>query len=124
VAGGAVRIGGTWPAIGVAEGLETALACRQLVFEATGHKLPVWSALSTSGMRGLELPAVVTSVRIFADGDPIKFRAGKIQESPGISAAHALAARCEAAGISSTMEISPGGLDWLDALNVQQRIGR
>jgi len=54
--GGAVRLA---PAIGplmIGEGIETSLAAMQ----ATGH--PVWAALSTSGMRTLELPHSVRDV--------------------------------------------------------------
>jgi putative DNA primase/helicase len=47
----------------IAEGIETALS----VMQATGQT--AWAALSTSGMRTLELPASVRNVVILADGD-------------------------------------------------------
>ena len=47
----------------VGEGIETCLAAMQ----ATGH--PAWAALSTSGLRTLDLPAEVREVILLADGD-------------------------------------------------------
>ena len=47
----------------VGEGIETCLAAMQ----ATGH--PTWAALSTSGLRSLDLPKDVRDVIVLADGD-------------------------------------------------------
>ena len=47
----------------VGEGIETCLAAMQ----ATGH--PAWAALSTSGLRALDLPDDVRDVIVLADGD-------------------------------------------------------
>ena len=47
----------------VGEGIETCLAAMQ----ATGH--PAWAALSTSGLRSLDLPRDVRDVIVLADGD-------------------------------------------------------
>ena len=47
----------------IAEGIETALSAMQ----ATGQT--AWAALSTSGLRTLELPADVHDVVVLADGD-------------------------------------------------------
>jgi len=47
----------------VGEGIETCLAAMQ----ATGH--PAWVALSTSGLRALDLPNDVRDVIVLADGD-------------------------------------------------------
>ncbi len=82
VAGGAVRLtAGPGPLV-VAEGIETALslACGLL----SGHA-QIWAALSTSGIRGLRLPARPGRLTIAADGD-----------EPGRAAAHALAERARA----------------------------
>ena len=48
--GGAVRLGPAGDVLMVGEGLENCLAAMQ----ATGH--PAWAALSTSGLRTLDLP--------------------------------------------------------------------
>jgi hypothetical protein len=61
--GGAVRLGPTGDRLMIAEGIETALSAMQ----ATGQT--AWAALSTSGLRTLELPADVHDVVVLADGD-------------------------------------------------------
>ena len=60
----------------VGEGIETCLA----VMQATGH--PAWAALSTSGLRALQLPHSVRDVIVLADGD-----------EPGVAAAEEAAQR-------------------------------
>jgi len=47
----------------IGEGIETCLAAMQ----ETGH--PAWAALSTSGLRALDLPKAVRDVIVLADGD-------------------------------------------------------
>ncbi len=61
--GGAVQLGSAAEQLMVGEGIETCLA----VLQATGN--PVWAALSTSGLRTLDLPSKVEEVTILADGD-------------------------------------------------------
>ena len=61
--GGAVRLGPHVKEVMIGEGIETALFAMQ----ATSH--PAWAALSTSGLRSLDLPAEVRDVIILADGD-------------------------------------------------------
>jgi hypothetical protein len=61
--GGAVRLADAGDRLMVGEGIETALAAMQ----ATGE--PAWAALSTSGLRALDLPAFVREVIVLADGD-------------------------------------------------------
>jgi putative DNA primase/helicase len=61
--GGAVRLGAIGDRLMIAEGIETALSAMQ----ATGHV--AWAALSTSGLRTLELPTEVRHVVVLADGD-------------------------------------------------------
>jgi hypothetical protein len=61
--GGAVRLADPGDVLMVGEGIETCLAAMQ----ATGH--PAWAALSTSGLRGLDLPKDVRDVIVLADGD-------------------------------------------------------
>lgn len=120
--GGAVRLGGIGPEIAVAEGIETAVAVRQLIAKFTGKRLPVWAALSTSGMRALAVPPEITTVRIYADGDTEKFRRGKLNPSPGLSAAKELANRLQQAGVTATIEEPPAGMDWLEVFNAQAKI--
>jgi putative DNA primase/helicase len=69
----------------IAEGIETAMAAMQ----ASG--LPAWAALSTSGIKSLELPKDIAAVTICADNDA---------NGAGISAAEAAAQRWIAEGRS------------------------
>src|SRR5271169_383535 len=61
--GGAVRLADPSDVLMVGEGIETCLAAMQ----ASGH--PAWAALSTSGLRSLDLPDAVRDVIVLADGD-------------------------------------------------------
>lgn len=117
-AGGAVRIGGIWTEIAVAEGIETTIACRQLIKKWTGNDMPGWAALSSSGMAGLIVPKhEVRMVHIFADNDPVKFMDGAMRPSAGITAANKLADRLRTQGFIVHIHIPPVGMDWLDVLN-------
>lgn len=84
----AIRLASGAPGhLGVAEGIETALAAQ--VFAQT----PTWSVVSTSGMRSFFVPEWVTTLTVFADNDHPD-RQGK---RPGFEAAHALAQRDDVA---------------------------
>lgn len=61
--GGVVRLGELGDVLMVGEGLETCLAAQQ----ASGR--PSWAALSTSGLRALDLPHEARNVIVLADGD-------------------------------------------------------
>lgn len=117
-AGGAVRIGGVGPKIGVAEGLESALGAWWL----TGRRFPTWATLSTSGMSGLELPIGIDRVSIFPDGDAFRLDAeGELAADPtppGIKAARALCQRVVSMGVGCNIEAEPNaGADYLDVYN-------
>lgn len=115
--GGAVRIGGKGSGkIGVAEGLETALAAWLLV----GCCFPVWATLSTSFMMLFEPPFHVKRLVIFPDGDPLikRIPGSDFYEPeaipPGIRAARALKARMGSANIPTTINELPSESDYLD----------
>jgi len=61
--GRVVRLADPGEVLMIGEGIETCLAAVQ----ATGH--PAWAALSTSGLRALNLPNDVRDVIVLADGD-------------------------------------------------------
>lgn len=61
--GGAVRLAPPGDVLMVGEGIESCLAAMQ----ASGH--PAWAALSTSGMRSLDLPTNIRDAIVLADGD-------------------------------------------------------
>ncbi|MEM5521519.1 toprim domain-containing protein [Sulfitobacter sp. AS59] len=100
--GGAVRLGKGSTRLVVVEGIETglSLSCGLLNGPAT-----VWSALSTSGIRGLGLPQKPAQLTIAQDGDV-----------PGRKAANGLAERAHALGWKVSI-LDPGtGRDFNDVL--------
>ena len=97
--GGAVRLGMPNDVLMVGEGIETCLAATQ----ATGQ--PAWAALSTSGMRSLDLPTDVHDVIVLADGD-----------EAGEAAARDCALRWKREGRRVRIARPPQGLDFNDVL--------
>jgi hypothetical protein len=97
--GGAVRLAAVDDELGVSEGIESGLSVQQ----ATG--LPVWAALSTSGLTGLLMPGRVRRIVVLADGD-----------GPGEEAAQVAARRWLAEGRRVGIARPPQGLDFNDVL--------
>lgn len=97
--GGAVRLAGSHTALMIGEGIETCLAAMQ----ATGR--PAWAALSTSGLRSLDLPRDVCDVIALADGD-----------EPGEAAAQDCAQRWKREGRRVRIARPPHGMDFNDLL--------
>jgi hypothetical protein len=97
--GGAVRLGPSGDRLMIAEGIETALSAMQ----ATGK--PAWAALSTSGLRALDLPDHVRDVIVLADGD-----------DAGEAAAHDRALRWKREGRRVRIARPPQGTDFNDVL--------
>jgi len=97
--GGAVRLAPPDSPLMIGEGIETCLAAMQ----ATGHC--AWAALSTSGLRTLDLPPAVQDVIVLADGD-----------APGEAAALAAAARWRHEGRRVRIARPPKGADFNDVL--------
>jgi hypothetical protein len=97
--GGVVRLCEPGDVLMVGEGIETCLAAMQ----ASGR--PAWAALSTSGLRSLDLPNAVRDVIVLADGD-----------EPGEAAAKECARRCQREGRRVRIARPPGGMDFNDLL--------
>ena len=97
--GGAVRLAGADNGLMVGEGIETCLAAMQ----ATGR--PAWAALSTSGLRSLDLPEGVRELTVLADGD-----------GSGESAAGKCARRWTMEGRRVRIAHPPRGMDFNDLL--------
>ena len=97
--GGVVRLGEPGDVLMVGEGIETCLAAMQ----ATGK--PAWAALSTSGLRTLDLPRAIAKVIVLADGD-----------APGEAAAQHCARRWQREGRSVRIARPPSGMDFNDLL--------
>lgn len=103
--GGVVRLGEPGDFLMVGEGIETCLAAMQ----ATGK--PAWAALSTSGLRSLDLPRAIAKVIVLADGD-----------EPGEAAAQHCARRWQREGRSVRIARPPSGLDFNDLLNARNPV--
>jgi putative DNA primase/helicase len=97
--GGAVRLGAPNGLLMVGEGIETCLSALQV----TGYS--AWAALSTSGLRNLELPGDVSDVVVLADGD-----------EAGEAAAHFAAVRWRREGRRVRIARPPQGMDFSDVL--------
>jgi putative DNA primase/helicase len=96
---GAVRLAEATDQLMVGEGIETCLAAMQ----ATGK--PAWAALSTAGLRNLEIPEHVKEVIVLADGD-----------LPGEEAAQFAARRWVHQGRRVRIAMAPKGKDFNDLL--------
>jgi hypothetical protein len=97
--GGAVRLSLPNDVLMVGEGIETCLAAMQ----ATGTQ--AWAALSTSGLRSLDLPSDLHEVIVLADGD-----------APGEAAARDCAWRWKREGRRVRIARPPKGMDFNDLL--------
>jgi putative DNA primase/helicase len=102
--GSAVRLAPAAKMMGVAEGIETAIAAAQI------FHLPVWAALSDRGIETFEPPADVNRVIIFGDNDA---------NGVGQKAAYGLAARLAPRMTVEVRLPDVAGTDWNDVrLNV------
>ncbi len=101
LAGAAIRLTPVSRTLGVAEGIETALAASEL------FEVPVWSCISTTGIESFEPPEGVEHIVIFADND-----ANFAGQAAAYRAAHRLALK----GIEVEVVIPPSVGDWLDRL--------
>jgi putative DNA primase/helicase len=107
IAGGTVALYPAAECMGVAEGVETAIAAHML-FPST----PTHATLSTSGMKSWEPPPMVKEVWIFADNDA---------NYAGHAAAYHLAHRLHKAGLAVTVMFPHIQGDWNDVLLASTR---
>lgn len=104
-AGGAVALSEAKGPLVVCEGIETGLS---LLSDLLSFPVTVWAALSTSGIKALELPQAAGRLTIAADGD-----------APGKEAATVLAARATVLGWKVSLLPAPDGRDWNDVLRMK-----
>lgn len=98
--GSAVRLAPPTTDLGIAEGIETALAASEM------FGLPVWAAISAPMLSGWSPPEGVQHVKVFGDHDA---------NGAGQRAAYELAARLIGEGVIVTVDIpKEPGRDWLD----------
>lgn len=102
VAGGAVRLSSGGGALVVCEGIETGLSLASGLLRVSAT---IWAALSTSGMKRLQLPEMPGRLTVATDGD----RAGR-------QAGDDLATRATARGWKVSLLPAPDGRDWNDVL--------
>ena len=94
--------------IGVAEGIETALAC----FAA--WDTPTVSAISAQGLARYQWPRAVTNLLVYADND---------RSQVGQHAAHTLAQRARMAGLAERVVTPPeSGTDWADVWAISTEV--
>lgn len=116
--GGAIRIGGDAAEIDGAEGAETALGAWFL----EGHRRPVWSFMSTSGMKNFEPPTFVERLGIWRDGDKaVMGPQGRVLPPPGQHAAEELQKRMKSVGIKCPINDVCRDGDALDLWNARQK---
>lgn len=100
IKGAAIRLHPSGDVLGIAEGIETALAARQL------FGVPVWSCVSAAGIESFITPQEVRKVIVFGDND---------ESGTGQAAAWALAKRLIAAGLAVEVRLPEQvGTDWAD----------
>ena len=97
--GAAIRLTAVSAVLGIAEGIETAIAASEL------FEVPVWSCISTAGIESFEPPAGVREVIVFADHD---------ENFAGQAAAYRAAHRLKLRGFEVEVCIPQEPGDWLD----------
>lgn len=100
ITGASIRLYPAAPRMGVAEGIETAIAAHML----TG--VPVWAAATAHGVETFNPPAICRELVVFGDTD---------ESYAGQAASYVLARRMVRQGIACEVQLPPVG-DWNDEL--------
>lgn len=106
--GGAVRLFSAADTMGIAEGVETAIAAQRL------FDVPVWSALNANNLVFWHPPEIARNIIVFGDND---------KSATGQSAAWSLAHGLIAQGLNVEVRIpDEAGTDWNDVLQSEQSL--
>lgn len=101
-AGGAIRLFPVAPVLGIAEGIETALAVTKL------YGLPCWAAVNANNLEKFVVPEGVKELHIFGDND---------ESFTGQKAAFTLARRLHGSGVQARVHLPENtGSDFADVL--------
>lgn len=104
--GGAIHLWPAGPVLGIAEGIETAIAAHML------FDLPVWAALNANGMTDFQVPDGVREIVVFGDTDA---------SYTGQAAAYTAAKRFVVnLRLSARVELPDAG-DWADVVLQRKR---
>ena len=107
LSGAAIRLTAVSEVLGIAEGVETALAASEL------FEVPVWSCVSAQGIESFLPPAGVRELVIFADND---------ENFAGQAAAYRAAHRLKLKGVGVEVVVPEIIGDWLDVLTTRRRV--
>jgi putative DNA primase/helicase len=107
LSGAAIRLTAVSDVLGIAEGIETALAAFEL------FEVPVWSCVSAQGIESFEPPEGVREVIVFSDHDA---------NFAGQAAAYRAAHRLKLKGFGVEVIVPPEQGDWLDELNRRKQM--
>jgi putative DNA primase/helicase len=101
IGNGAVRLGAASERLGLAEGVEDALAVSQLsqLSQGAPPELSCWACLGAARMHRVRIPDTVSEIHIFADDD-----------GPGLNAANRTARAHQAAGRRVAVRLPPPGV--------------
>ncbi len=107
ISGAAIRLAPVSQVLGIAEGIETALAASEL------FEVPVWACISAHGVESFEPTPGVREVLIFGDHDT---------SYTGQSAAYLAAKRLRLKGLEVEVHLPDPVGDWLDVLQARKAI--
>jgi putative DNA primase/helicase len=104
--GGAVRLFKEGPTLGIAEGIETALAAAEL------YRMPVWASLNAGNLQDFQPPPGTKKVIVFADRD---------ESFTGQAAGYTLAKKLHAKGLECEVFLPSKIGDWCDVLQESRK---